>query len=187
MVLKSVEEVLMYKKILVPLDGSKLAEEVLPFVRTIANFSNVEIIVLRVAEYSYSFYSTCYEYPPSNPDLAITILEKKREVFEMATAYLERIVSTLKTSGIKATAETCDGPVVEAILAATDRLHIDLVILSPYGQSGYSHWTIGAIADRVLHEAQVPVILFRPTSPSVIGDLAHVPHSHVANHLSTAY
>jgi len=177
----------MYKRILVPLDGSKLSEGVLPLVRTLAEVSKAEVIVLRVAEYPYSLYSSSYEYPPSDPDLAKTILEKKREIFQRATSYLERIVSTLKKSGIKATAETCDGPVVESILAATDRLHIDLVMLSPYGQSGYGHWTIGAIADRVLHEARVPVILIRLPSHSLIGDLAHVPHSDVSNRLSTAY
>ena len=153
----------MYKRILVPLDGSEQSEAVLPLVSTLANVSDAEIILLRVAEHPYSLYSTCYEYPPSDPDLARTILNKKRAIYHEVKGYLERIAVTLGTAGIKVYAEVCEGAVVEAILASTDRLHIDLIVLSTCGQSGGSQWVIGAIADRVLHEAQVPVILIRPT------------------------
>lgn len=162
----------MYGRILVPLDGSKQSEEVLPLARTLGEVIKAEIVLLRVTEYPYTLYSTCYEYPPTDPDLAKTIQNKKEIIYREAKDYLERTASTLAGAGIKVTAEVCEGPVVEAILASTGRLHIDLIALSTWGQSGGSQWMIGAIADRVPHEAQVPVILVRPTSRSFIPGLS---------------
>jgi nucleotide-binding universal stress UspA family protein len=158
----------MYERILVPLDGSGQSEEVLPFIRTLAEASKAEIVLLRVAEYPYTLYSMCYEYPPYDPGLAKTIQDKKKVIYHEVKDYLEQIASTLATAGVTVTLEVCEGPVVEAILASTERLHIDLIALSTCGQSGGTQWMMGAIADRVLYEAPVPVILIRPTSCSPI-------------------
>jgi nucleotide-binding universal stress UspA family protein len=164
------EEAFMYEKILVPLDGSQQSEEVLPWVRMLAEVSKAEIVLLRVAEYPYTLYSMCYEYPPSDPNLAKTIQAKKTVIYHEAKDYLEQTASALAKAGIKVSIEVCEGPVVAAILAFTDRLHIDLIALSMYGQSGGIQRVIGAVADRVLHEAPVPVILIRPPSRSFIPD-----------------
>jgi nucleotide-binding universal stress UspA family protein len=160
----------MYKKILVTLDGSEHSEEVLPLVCKFAEVSKAEIVLLRVAEYPYTLYSMCYEYPPSDPALAKTIQNKKQVICLEIKDYLERIASPLAKAGIKVTVEVCEGPVVETILASIDRLHIDLIAMSMYGQSGGNQWVMGAIADRVLHEAHVPLILIRPASRSFIPD-----------------
>jgi nucleotide-binding universal stress UspA family protein len=160
----------MYKRILVPLDGSERSEVALPLARMLAEMSQAEIVLLRVVEYPYTLYSTCYEYPPSDPELAKSILNKKRAIYREAQGYLERIASTPGTTGVKVTPEICEGPVVEAILASADRLHTDLIVLATCGQSGGTQWVMGATADRVLHEAPVPVILIRPTSSSFIPD-----------------
>jgi nucleotide-binding universal stress UspA family protein len=164
------EEAFMYKRILVPLDGSEQSEEVLPWVRMLAEINEAEVVLLRVAEYPYSLYSTCYEYPPSDSDLAKTIQAKKNVIYHEAQDYLKRITSTLAEAGIKVTTEVREGPVVAAILASTARLDIDLIVLATCGQSGGIQWVMGAIANRVLHEAPVPVILIRPTSSSLIPD-----------------
>ena len=160
----------MYERILVPLDGSGQSEEVLPFIRTLAEVSKAEIVLLRVAEYPYTLYSMCYEYPPSDPGLSKTIQDKKKVIYHEVKDYLEQIASNLAVAGVKVTVEVGEGPVVEAILAYTERLHIDLIALSTCGQGRGSQWMIGAVADRVLHEAQVPVILIRPMSCSLISD-----------------
>ena len=156
----------MYKRLLVPLDGSAQSEKVLPWVSMLAEINEAEVILLRVAEYPYSLYSMCNEYPPTDPELAKTVLNKKRAICREAKAYLERIASKIVTTGLKVTCEVCESPVVEAILAATDRLQIDLIVLATCGQSGGTQWGMGAIADQVLHEAPVPVILIQPTPRS---------------------
>jgi nucleotide-binding universal stress UspA family protein len=174
------EEAFMYKRILVPLDGSEQSEEVLPLVCKFAEVSKAEIVLLRVAEYPYTLYSMCYEYPPSDPALAKTIQNKKKVIYLRVKDYLEQVASTLAIAGVKVTVEVCEGPVVEAILASTDRLHIDLIVLSTCGQSGGTQWVIGSVADRVLRDARIPVVLVRPTPSSLIpipSTMRHVPLS----------
>jgi nucleotide-binding universal stress UspA family protein len=156
----------MYERILVPLDGSGQSEEALPLVRTLAKASKAEIILLRVAEYPYTLYSMCYEYPPSDPGLAKTIQDKKKVIYHEVKDYLEQIALNLAMAGIKVSTEVCEGSVVETILASIDRLCINLIVLSTCGQGGATRGMMGAIADRLLHEAPVPVILIRPTSCS---------------------
>jgi len=158
----------MYKRILVPLDGSKQSEEILPLVRVLAEDHKAEIVLLRVAEYPYTLYTMCYEYPLADPGLKKTIQNKKKVIYLEVRNYLERIALTLAAAGVKVTVEVCEGPVIEAILATTDRLHIDLIALSTCGQGNCAQWVIGAVADRVLNEAPVPVILIRPTTQSSI-------------------
>lgn len=162
----------MYKRILVPLDGSELAEEALPLARILAELNKAEIVLLRVVEYPYTLYSTCDEYPPADPDRAKTIQSKKKSLRREASSYLERVASTLQTLGAKVYTEVAEGPVVGAILDSIERLHIDSIVLSTCGQSGCTRCMMGAIADRVLREAQVPVILIRPAPHSVTHSLA---------------
>jgi nucleotide-binding universal stress UspA family protein len=169
----------MYKKILVPLDGSIHSEVCLPLVRTFAENSQAEIILFRVAEYPYSLYSMCYEYPSSDPELTQSIENQKKAIYLEVKSYLERLASTLTIGRVKVTAEVSEGPVVEAILAAADGLHIDLIALTTCGQSKCTQCVMGATADRVLHEASVPVILIRPTPfsciPSLSSSMKHLP------------
>ena len=111
----------MYERILVPLDGSGQSEEVLPFIRTLAEVSKADIVLLRVAEYPYTLYSMCYEYPPSDPGLAKTIQDKKKIIYHEVKDYLEQIALNLAMAGIKVSTEVCEGSVVETILASIDR------------------------------------------------------------------
>jgi nucleotide-binding universal stress UspA family protein len=152
----------MYRRIVVPLDGSELAETALPCVRLLAQHSGAEIVLLRVAEYPSELYSTCHEYPPLDPLRAAQLDERKKAIRREAQRYLQRIAAGLEKAGIKVVVRALDGPVVEAILDCTEHLGADVIVMSTHAQSGFSHWIIGAVADRVLHEAKVPVLLMRP-------------------------
>jgi nucleotide-binding universal stress UspA family protein len=156
------------KRILVPLDGSKLSEEVLPLVRSLIESNNTEIILLRVVEYPYTLYYGCDEYPPFDPEQAKIIQDKKRAIYQEVRGYLEQVASPLITDGLTVSVEVCEGQVVESILESAGRLCVDLIVLSACGESGASHIVIGAIADRILREARVQVILVRPVSCSVV-------------------
>jgi len=165
----------MYNKILVPLDGSKISEEVLPVAQTLAEMNHSEIILSRVVEYPYSLYPECYEYPPSDPDTLSRINQKKSALSYEVEACLKQIGTAMQKSGIKVTADICDGPVVESILASIDRLQVDLVVLATHSENGNDQGTIGAVANRVLRESPVPVILVRPSSsPYRVSDLPWV-------------
>jgi nucleotide-binding universal stress UspA family protein len=152
----------MYKRILVPLDGSETAEIVLNLVSSIAKAGYTEVVLLRVVEYPLDVYAGCMEYPSFNFD-QIQCVQRQKEAFRLqANEYLERVASSLMTSGIHVTTKTCDGPVVEAVLASAEKLRSDLIVLSTCGNGGGNPWVIGSVAGRILREAQVPVILVRP-------------------------
>jgi nucleotide-binding universal stress UspA family protein len=153
----------MYRRILVPLDGSEQAEKVLPLACTIADASEAEVVLLRVVEYPFMVYPPCYSYPPVDPDIVKIIENKKNFIHHEVMEYLDRIASMLVEAGVEATAEVGEGPVVEVILTTALYQNIDLIVLSGFGEGGGNQWKMGSVADRVLQEAATPVILMRST------------------------
>jgi nucleotide-binding universal stress UspA family protein len=152
----------MYKKILVPLDGSEHAEKVLPFVCTVAESSNAQIVLLRIVEYPYYLYAGCDEYSLLDPEFTKKTDERKKAICDALTLYTEQIASNLQQEGFRVIAKVCEGPVVDAILDTIDRLEIDLVAMSAQGGGRGNPWMIGSVAVRVLRESTVQVFLFRP-------------------------
>lgn len=164
----------MYKKILVPLDGSEQSEKILPLVRILAEISQLEVVLLHVVEYPYELYQPCYKYPPCNPNLMNIIQNRKSDIYDHDRQYLEQMISTIVLAGLKATIEVRDGPVVEAILASAEQFDVDLIAMSTCGQGNCSRWGIGAVADQVLRKSPRPVMLLRPTHCSFIIDNSSV-------------
>ena len=152
----------MFQRILVPLDGSELAEKVLPHVRTIARSNNAEIVLLRIAEYPYDLYVGCDAYSLFDPEFTKKTAGRKKAIQDDLTEYLEQITSNLQQDGLRVIAEVCDGPVVDTILASIDRLCVDLIVMSSLGDGGGNPCMIGSVADRVLRESKVQVFLVRP-------------------------
>ena len=159
----------MYRKILVPLDGSKQAESALPLAGNLARIYNAEITLLRVVEYPFEMYSTCDSSTfvnPNQPDEKL--LAEKAAFCSKAEDYLKRLAS-MKMAVSQVSIEVQECPVVDAILSTTEKLEIDLIVLSAVGQ-GQNPWMIGAVANRILREAPVPVILIGKESYSSILD-----------------
>jgi nucleotide-binding universal stress UspA family protein len=157
----------MVEKILVPLDGSALAEKVLPFVCTMARNNNAEIILLRITEYPSDLYvgfDSCSFY---DPEFLKTVADQKKAIQNDLIEYLERIASDLQKNGLHVNTEVCDGPVVDTILASVDRLSIDLIAITTIGDGGGNPWMMGSVADRVLRESSVQVFLVRPNQGDV--------------------
>jgi len=167
----------MYQKILVPLDGSKQAESALLLASKLARMNNAEIVLLQVVEYPFEIYSPCESSPfviPSQPDEKI--LTQKDAFCREAEGYLKHLASLIETSVSKVSIEIQEYPVVEAILSATARLKIDLIVMSTTGQDR-SGWMIGAVANRLLREAPVPVVLLRQESLSPVLHSFHDPEA----------
>ena len=149
----------MYQRILVPLDGSKQAESALPLAGKLARIYNAEIILLRVVEYPSEMYSRCDSYTFSYPSLGDEKLKIEKEtVCKKAEDYLKRLAEIVEMTVSKVSLEVRESPVVEAILSTTGNLDIDLIVMSTVGQ-GNSPWMIGAVANRILRESPVPVVL----------------------------
>ena len=141
----------MYKCILVPLDGSPLAEQALPHATVLAERFQAELILLRVL------------IPlPSTPMLA----EAARQRAEEATAvfprqYLERLAAALQERDIRVQMATIVGRPHLQIIQYAETNQVDLIVMSTRGQSGLSRWLMGSVADRVVRGASVPVLLVR--------------------------
>ena len=149
----------MYKKILVPLDGSELAECVLPHVESIASGCGVQdVVFLRVVE---PFYM-----PTSWDGSAITI---RADIIQdinsqnkaNAEKYLSQVVSRTTYGTVNIHSAVITGRATEAIVDYATKNEIELIIIATHGRSGVSRWVWGSVADRVLRSACVPVLMVR--------------------------
>ncbi len=150
----------MYKKILVPLDGSELSESVLSHVVTIATSCQVpEVVLTRVREpLDKSVKET----------LDAKIASQLDEAYhDEAANYLEKIATTLKRKGIAVKVEVLSGKPAEEILKYSQRSGVDLIIMSTHGRSGVSRWVFGSVADKVIRQTEVPVLI-RPAGHRAI-------------------
>ncbi|HZQ05337.1 MAG TPA: universal stress protein [Anaerolineae bacterium] len=144
----------MYKKILVPLDGSDLAEQVLPHVIELARSCGAEIILLRVATVPV------YDYLVTEPQWGI---ELRREAERETVEYLERMKRDVAARGLKVrTRAGLDGNVDETILNTAQELNVDLIAMSTHGRTGLARLVMGSVADQIVRHAEVPVLLVRP-------------------------
>ncbi|MFN2165877.1 MAG: universal stress protein [Anaerolineae bacterium] len=143
----------MYKRILVPLDGSALAEAALPHAATLASRFDAEVILLRVVVSPYAIVAPDLVLAGYDPDLQALTNE--------ATQYLGRKSQGLAEQGIRLKEVLCEGPVAEAILDHAVSLDVDLIVMSTHGRGGVLRWVYGSVADRVLQGATCPVLLIR--------------------------
>ena len=152
----------MYKKILVPLDGSDLAECSLAHVKAIATGCNVpEVILLRIIEPITSF--DIGELAASNAKLASQVEQNVEKMHKtQAMDYINEQVDKLKKQGLNPTGFTMSGKAAEEILNYADKNQVDLIIMSTHGRSGISRWAFGSVADRVVHYSTAPVLLVSP-------------------------
>ncbi|MBL8061947.1 MAG: universal stress protein [Anaerolineales bacterium] len=143
----------MYKKILVPLDGSTLAEAVLPHAEAIAKAEGAEIVILRVPAIPAA------ELFARDPAIANSL----REDIETETKdYINKTVEILKKENFHVTGVVQEGPVPETILAVAEETHADMIAMSTHGRTGVKRWLMGSVADRVVHYAHIPVMLIHP-------------------------
>jgi nucleotide-binding universal stress UspA family protein len=143
----------MYKKILVPLDGSPLAEAVLPHVQALAKSEGAEIVLLRVAV-------------TPDPNFFHRDEGEGRQITdaieEEALDYMKTEVTKLQNEGAKVTAITRDGTIPNTILEVAEETHADVIAMSTHGRVGIQRWLMGSVADNVVHASHIPVMLVHP-------------------------
>ena len=142
----------MFKRIVVPLDGSPLAEGVLPQVKQVAG-PDTEIVLVRVPVY------VVFDPAMVTPSMVTAMYEY---VQKETSEYLERTTAALRAEGLNVRSELCEGPVALAILECAERVQADLIAMSTHGRSGVARFLIGSVADRIVRSAKIPVLLLRP-------------------------
>lgn len=140
----------MYDKILVPLDGSEVAECVLPYVEAIA--SNKKPV-----QVTFLFVTQPLDIPLADKKFTARI---ESEAKSGAKSYLDKLIKKLKANdSIKGVIKT--GKPAETIIDYCEEHKINLIIMATHGRSGISRWTRGSVADKVLHNAKAPVWLIK--------------------------
>lgn len=144
----------MYKRILVPLDGSKRAERILPYVEELALKFEAKLILMQVIEPSVVLaapYDMGHYYD----------VNQIERLSEEAKGYLNTMRTELETKGIVAETLVDNGPVVTCILEEAVRKDVDLVAMASHGRSGLARAFYGSVAAGILHQAERPLLLIR--------------------------
>ncbi len=144
----------MYRRVLVPLDGSQVAEGILPFILGIAGPLDLDVVVLRVVQ----------PIPPTVIEGATHVVVDDIEG-RMAEAkeYADAVARDLEAKGVRVRAEVRRGDPATEIVAAATQTGADLIAMSTHGRSGLGRLVFGSVAQAVLHQAEIPVLLIRET------------------------
>jgi nucleotide-binding universal stress UspA family protein len=138
--------------VVVPLDGSTVAEAILPFLLEIAGPLDMDLVLLRVIE----------PLPP-------TVLEGARQAAmedvegqtAQAEAYLAPIAENLRSRGVRARTTVRRGEPAPEIVEGAREVGADLIAMTTHGRSGLGRLVFGSVAEAVLRHADVPVFLMR--------------------------
>jgi nucleotide-binding universal stress UspA family protein len=150
----------MYRRVLVPLDGSPVAEAILPFLLEIAGPLDMSVVLLRV-----------------NEPIAPAVIEASRHVIvddiegrrRDALEYLAPIAVGLRARGVDVDTVVRRGEPATEILAAARETDADLVAMTTHGRTGLGRLLFGSVAEAVLRRAEVPVFLMRQMeTPSLL-------------------
>lgn len=155
----------MFTQILVPLDGSTLAEQALPIAARIARTTQGSILLVRVVSILQSVMITA---PGASPVIA-QIFELERHEAER---YLASITASPTLQGIPVATSLVSGPAASTILDVAKQQHCDLIILSSHGMTGIQRWLIGSVAQEVVRYSSIPTIVIPSRGSS--GDLIRV-------------
>jgi nucleotide-binding universal stress UspA family protein len=148
----------MYQKILIPLDGSELAECTLEHAKAIIKGCNVpDVTVFRAIE-PFSSLTISALAEAADDSLRRAVEESEQEAQE----YVSKVKNNLKTQGIGSKAITVKGGAAEEILSYAEQNDIDLIVMSTHGRSGLSRFFFGSVSEKVSRHSRIPVLLISP-------------------------
>ncbi|MDY6876821.1 MAG: universal stress protein [Chloroflexota bacterium] len=143
----------MYRQVVVPLDGSELAEEVLPHVAEMIRGQDSHVCLLSVTP-------TMRGVASSGVDLSPDARERQRVEQELEK-YLRQVARRLEPAAAEVEVTVRSGRPADEVLAFADYVGADLIAMTTHGRSGIRDWIFGSVADRILRGATCPVLLVR--------------------------
>jgi nucleotide-binding universal stress UspA family protein len=138
------------KKILVPLDGSKVAEEILIHVELLARQSGAHVILMRVVPFLW-------------PSEHVHLKEMGHKMDKEASDYLFTIETRLVEKGIEASVSVDEGNVPEVICDEAEERGVDLIAISTHGHGGIKRWALGSVTAKVIQASSIPLLVHRST------------------------
>src|SRR4051812_5867922 len=160
----------MFTKILVPMDGSPLAEVVLAQVSALAEKFDSEVVLLEVVHSLTELLAESVPYTPmmTTPAAAEIAVDAAQEAHEAesehASDYLRSQRDALVTAGRRASVQVVEGTPGEAILKAASDFGCDLIAMSTHGRSGIGRALFGSVADHIVRHSTIPLLVIRPQS-----------------------
>jgi nucleotide-binding universal stress UspA family protein len=142
-----------FGKILVPLDGSPLAQAVLPYVMVVAKGFHSRVILVHVAETALDHQA------PEQKTYAHETMERIRP---LAEDYLAGVADEFREEGIDVETEVVKGRAAPQIAEYAEQENVDLIAMSTHGRSGLAHLAMGSHVDRILRACEQPMLLIRP-------------------------
>jgi nucleotide-binding universal stress UspA family protein len=155
------------KTILVPLDGSTLAEQVLPSVRLLVELLGARVRLLHVVtEDDCAAMAASGNVPTTTAEgMPTTYRERRRHAWELlrqqAEMYLESHAAALRAAEIQVESDVRVGVPHQSIAECADTLPEPLIALATHGYGGLRRWAVGSVADKVIQGARAPVFLVR--------------------------
>lgn len=154
----------MYKKIMVPLDGSELAECVLPHVESIVMGCKApSVVFVRVVEPVSLPVGTETDGATVFTEEEARRARKEEDSRNKANAekYLSQLTSRLNYENASVQTKVVTGKVADSLAAYAEKNGVDLIVIATHGRSGVSRWVWGSTADRILRSSCVPVLMVR--------------------------
>jgi nucleotide-binding universal stress UspA family protein len=141
------------RRILVPLDGSAMAEQILPSVTSVARALSAQVILFQVPIAYVTGWMTGEWYLPVQG-----VLDTAEE---NSHGYLQSVAGRLEEEGLEVATSTSIGPVADCIVEYAEANDVDLVAMCTHGRTGLARWALGSVADRVLRAGGTPILLVR--------------------------
>ena len=151
----------MFERVLVPLDGSSLAERALPHAAVVAGALEAEVVLLRVME--------GVSGAPLRPADPLTWQMRKME----GAAYLDKVRSRMVASGLQVRTEILEGNAATRIVEYAQAIDCDLLVMSTHGRGGLAPWSAGSVTQKVLERVKTSVLLVRAFGEGGDETLAH--------------
>ena len=150
----------LFKKILVPLDGSKAGEAAIPHVEALTRPFDAQVILFHVLELAPVPVLVApgiqLPYPPVTPEQ-----EARRAI--SGITYIEGVEKALTEKGINCSSETSSGSPAVEVLKYAEASAIDLIAMSTHGRSGIGRWVFGSVTEKLLQTGSTPVLTVRET------------------------
>ena len=148
----------MFKRILVPLDGSERAERAIPVAARLARATGGSITFLRVVTAAIDAAWSILEAP--------TLMQHAVDTEQARVMdYLTQLATMQALAGVEIHTRVLSGVPAQHILAVAHTEQIDLIVLCSHGYSGMTRWTLGSVAEKVARSALVPVLVLRESGP----------------------
>jgi nucleotide-binding universal stress UspA family protein len=154
----------MLQRILVPTDGSVLAERAFPLAERIATCQGAAVVVARVVP-----PTTWVGYDPAAYGTSEAYQKLFDEMDEDCRRYLDRVADRFRAAGISVTTEMLRGSPIARLIDLEEQLAPDLVIMGTHGRSGLARLALGSVADLMVRYGAAPVLLVRAFAPALSG------------------